>query len=210
MSRSHFFKASVFTEFTSHATTIAFLSASPPPTFEGAPLLVMSKEDYCAMKIKEKGLTGKAADMRKSLYSSGRKFDAFREMTSAKKTGGSKGAAEKEGDKEVFLEFMGTTIPIERGEDGVGQVKEADIPFVKGATLRFEGVDTEAKVMFNDIKVSFRWCSVLVSQRDLGPFERKVWAAAIHQARHRGLFGTCRFPQGIVRRGDSIRQGYCT
>lgn len=106
------------------------------------------------MKIKEKGLTGKAAEMRKNLYASGRKFDAFREMASTKKGGPTKGTAEKEGDKEVFLEFMGTTLPIQRDEDGVGSVNEADIPFVKGATVRFEGVDAEAKVMFNDIKVS--------------------------------------------------------
>ncbi|KAJ6611771.1 hypothetical protein B0H10DRAFT_2055039 [Mycena sp. CBHHK59/15] len=128
------FKSSVFVEFTSHSTTLSFLSASPPPTFEGSPLLVMSKEDYCAMKIREKGLTGKAAEMRKNLYSSGRKFDA-------------------EG---VFLEFMGTTIPIQRGEDGTGEVKEADIPFVRGATLRFDGCDTEAMVKFNDIKAPLK------------------------------------------------------
>ncbi|KAJ7098185.1 hypothetical protein B0H15DRAFT_824526 [Mycena belliarum] len=149
------FKSSVFAEFTSHATTVAFLATSPPPAFEGSSLLVMSKEDYCAMKIKEKGLTGKAADTRKSLYSVGRKFDAFREMASGKKPAG-KGAAEKEEEKEVFLEFMGSTIPIQRGEDGVGSVNEADIPLVKGATMRFEGVDTEAKVIFNDIKAPLK------------------------------------------------------
>ncbi|KAJ7684847.1 hypothetical protein DFH06DRAFT_1264287 [Mycena polygramma] len=144
------FKLSVFVEFTSHSTAVAFLAASPPPAFDGAPLLTMSKEDYCAMKIREKGLTGKAADFRKNTYSPGRKFDAFREMGTGKKQ--SKGAPEKPEDKEVFLEFMGSTIPIQRGEDGVGEVKEEDIPFVKGATLRFDGVDPEAKVVFTDIK----------------------------------------------------------
>jgi lupus La protein len=73
-------------------------------------------------------------------------------MASGKKSGGGK-EAEKSEPKEVFLEFMGTTIPIQRGEDGMGEVKEADIPYVKGATLRFDGCDTEAMVKFNDIKV---------------------------------------------------------
>ncbi|KAF7359506.1 hypothetical protein MSAN_01293600 [Mycena sanguinolenta] len=145
------FKLSVFTEFTSLATATAFLSADPPPTFEGSQLLVMSKEDYCAMKIREKGLTGKAADMRKNLYSSGRKFDAFREMAgTAKKSAKS----EKSEEKEIFLEFMGSTIPIQRDQDGVGQVKEEDIPFTKGATLRFDGTDAEGGVAYAEIKAS--------------------------------------------------------
>jgi lupus La protein len=142
---------SVFAEFTSHDTAVAFLAADPPPTFEGSQLLVMSKEDYCAMKIREKGLSGKAADLRKNLYSAGRKFDAFRELA-GKKNG--KTATENAEPKEVFLEFMGSTIPIQRGEGGVGEVKEDDIPFTKGATLRFDGVDTEGRVAFVDIKAS--------------------------------------------------------
>ncbi|KAJ7471354.1 hypothetical protein B0H11DRAFT_2237653 [Mycena galericulata] len=53
-------------------------------TFEGTSLLVMSKEDYCAMRICETGLTSKTANIRTNL---GRKFDMFREMASAKKRG---------------------------------------------------------------------------------------------------------------------------
>ncbi|KAK7023793.1 hypothetical protein R3P38DRAFT_3194331 [Favolaschia claudopus] len=123
------------------------LPFSPPtllPHSKALNLLIMSKEEYCAMKIREKGLTGKAADMRKNLYSAGRKFDAFREMAATKK--GGKATKDAPETKEVFLEFMGSTIPIQRGEDGTGEVKAEDIPFTKGATLRFEGIDAEAKL----------------------------------------------------------------
>lgn len=152
---------SVFAEFTSHATALAFVSADPAPTFEGSPLLVMSKEDYCAMKIREKGLSGKAADTRKNMYSSGRKFDAFRDMA----TGKMPEKPQKAEEKEVFLEFMGRTIPIQRGEGGVGEVKEEDIPFTKGATLRFDGIDADGKVFFNDIKVHLSHRAVFVLTR---------------------------------------------
>ena len=101
------------------------------------------------MKIKEKGLTGKAANLRKeSMGGTGRKgFNAFKEMgkTSDDKKGG-KGKAKPE----VWLEFLGQRIRVYE-EDG-GSVKQEDIPFVKGATLKFDGV--EGDVSFDEIKVS--------------------------------------------------------
>ena len=100
------------------------------------------------MKIKEKGLTGKAANLRKeSLAGPGRKgFNAFKEMA--------KGADGKQGGKgkakpEVWLEFLGQRIRV-YDEDG-GSVKTEDVPFVKGATLKFDGV--EGDVSFDEIKV---------------------------------------------------------
>lgn len=96
------------------------------------------------MKIKEKGLTGKAANLRKqSMVGSGRKgFNAFREMENAIK--------EKSKPKpEVYMEFMGQKIRV-YDEDG-GTIKNEDVPFVKGATLKFEGV--EGDVSFDEVKV---------------------------------------------------------
>ena len=106
----------------------------------------LSRESYCEMKIKEKGLTGKAANLRKeSMAGAGRKgFNAFKEMAKA--------ADDKKGGKaqpEVWLEFLGQRIRV-YDEDG-GSVKKEDIPFVKGATLKFEGV--EGDVSFDEIKV---------------------------------------------------------
>ena len=118
------------------------------------------------MKIKEKGLTGKAADLRKQNFGgSGRKgFNAFREMAElakgAKGGNGGGGGDDKgnnskgKGKPEVYLEFLGTRIRVHE-EDG-GSVKPEDVPAVRGAALRFEGAGED--VSFDEIKVRFaRW-----------------------------------------------------
>lgn len=102
------------------------------------------------MKIKEKGLSGKAAQIKRETISTNtRKFNAFRNMASASKE------KEKEKEKakppkEIYLEFMGTKIKVHT-EDGVGTVKDEDIPYVKGASMKFEGCGGE--LSFADIKV---------------------------------------------------------
>ncbi|KNZ71906.1 La like protein [Termitomyces sp. J132] len=145
------FKNSVFAEFADFATVDVFLKADPKPTFEGKELLIMTKDAYCEMKIKEKGLTGKSANHRREIMSTGRGFNAFREMARANaqnKDGASASApAEK---KDVYLEFMGTKLLIHQDEEGVGSVKPEDVPFVRGATLKFEGCGGD--VSWSDIK----------------------------------------------------------
>lgn len=104
------------------------------------------------MKIKEKGLSGKAADLRRqSMAGTGRKgFNAFKEMASQKGDKGKKKAGGRdEGKRQVMLEFLGQKIPVSE-EDG-GSIKEDDLTFVKGASLKFEGV--EGDVSFDEIKV---------------------------------------------------------
>ena len=97
------------------------------------------------MKIKEKGLTGKAADLRKDSMSR-KGFNAFREMESSSKSGKTK---EK---PEVFLEFMGIKIRVyDDNEEGIGYVKTEDVPFVRGATLKFAGCGGDAN--FTEMKV---------------------------------------------------------
>ncbi|KAK0445634.1 uncharacterized protein EV420DRAFT_1622634 [Desarmillaria tabescens] len=113
------FKGSVFVEFTEMSGVETFLNADPKPTWEGKELVIMSKEDYCQMKVKEKGLTGKAAQFRKDLITR-RKFDAFKNMENEKKTNEGKKEVEK---KDIYL------------DKGVGTVKEEEIPFVKGAYI---------------------------------------------------------------------------
>ncbi|KAF8181038.1 hypothetical protein BJ912DRAFT_1145564 [Pholiota molesta] len=130
------FKSSVFVEFNDFESVDKFLKADPKPTWEGKELLIMTKEDYCEMKIKEKGLTGKSATHRREVLSS-KKFDAFREMARAKSSSKGTGAAEEK--KDVFLEFLGHKILIKQNEEGNGTIDEKDIPFVKGVTLKFEG-----------------------------------------------------------------------
>ena len=103
------------------------------------------------MKIKEKGLSGKAANHRRELIAHGKGFDAFREMSKDKKSG------KKEEKKDVFLEFMGTKILIHQNEEGNGFVKEEDVPFVKGSTLKFDGCGGE--VVWSEIKVCCKICA---------------------------------------------------
>ena len=104
------------------------------------------------MKIKEKGLTGKAAVHRKeSMAGPGRKgFNAFKEMGKTDDKG-KKGNKEKT-KPEVWLEFLGQRLRVHE-EDG-GSVKREDVPFVQGATLKFEGA--EGDVSFDEIKVRAR------------------------------------------------------
>ena len=98
------------------------------------------------MKIKEKGLTGKSAATRKESIAR-RGFNAFREMD---KTKGPSSSSTKTEKPDIKLEFMGSKIPVQV-EDGVGSVNKEDVPFVQGATLKFQG-DVE-DVSFNQIKV---------------------------------------------------------
>ena len=103
------------------------------------------------MKIKEKGITGRAAAVRRDQAkenSSRKGFNAFKEMERANKKSGGKSTEEK---VEVFLEFMGEKVRI-YDEDG-GSVKEEDVPYVKGSALKFDGC--EGEVNFAEIKVSF-------------------------------------------------------
>lgn len=150
---SHHLKSSVFAEFSDAASVDAFLKADPAPTFAGQPLVIMSKSDYCEMKIKEKGLSGSKAQFRREAYSTGAGgggggrggFNAFKDMG---KSGGSGDAKEK---PEVWLEFMGSKVRVHEDEEGKGYVKDEEVHRVKGATLTFTGADENVK--FDDIKV---------------------------------------------------------
>ncbi len=128
------------------------------------------REAYCEMKIKEKGLTGKSAVLRKETMAQGKKgFNAFREMAAANGKGKDKG--KEKAKPEVWLDFLGNRIRV-YDEDG-GKIKEEDVPYVKGASLKFEGV--EGDVSFDEIKV----CSVgfVVSDVVLLLFCRSIYRA---------------------------------
>jgi lupus La protein len=115
-------------------------------------MLILHREDYCDMKIKEKGLTGKAADLRRDTISSRKGFNAFKEMENPSKQNSSGRSKEK---PEVFLEFMGTKIRVyDDDEEEAGYVKTEDVPFFKGATLKFTGCGGDAN--FTEMKVT--WC----------------------------------------------------
>ncbi|OBZ74753.1 La [Grifola frondosa] len=103
-------------------------------------------------EIKEKGLTGKAAVIRKqNIAGPGRKgFNAFKEMD--QKDGDKKGKGKDKPKPEIWLEFLGNKIRVHE-EDG-GSLKPEDIPFVKGASLRFDGAGED--VSFDEIKGTLR------------------------------------------------------
>lgn len=108
------------------------------------------------MKIKEKGLSGKAATIRRNEASNlnPRGFNAFREMEKGAK---GKGASDEK-KPEIWLEFMGTKIRVHDESEGAGDkdakagyVKEEDVPYVKGSALKFSGCSGD--VPWEEIKV---------------------------------------------------------
>jgi lupus La protein len=108
------------------------------------------------MKIKEKGLTGRAAVNRKDSIASRKGFNAFREMAKEKK-GSSQdknhpGGSKEKSKPEIWLEFMGNKIRVHE-EDGTGVVMRDDVVFVKGGTMKFTGSGPGVK--FDQVKVSF-------------------------------------------------------
>ncbi|KAG0694602.1 hypothetical protein DFH29DRAFT_311889 [Suillus ampliporus] len=144
------FKGSVFAEFADMKSAEAFLNADPKPSWNDTELLIMSKEAYCDMKIKEKGLTGKTADMRKDSIASRKGFNAFKEMEDEKKGKGQKGKDKP--NTEVWLEFMGSKIRVHE-EDG-GSVKSEDVSYIKGATMKFTGCGGDAN--FTEMKTPLK------------------------------------------------------
>jgi lupus La protein len=139
-------QGSVFTEFVDYKSVEAFLNADPKPSWDGQELLIMSKEAYVEMKIKEKGLKGKAAVVKRD-HITRKGFDAFREMRLAAE--GKKGKKEAEKAKpEIFVELFGTKLRVLE-EDG-GSVVPEEVPRVRGSALRFSGCGGE--VSFDDIK----------------------------------------------------------
>jgi len=107
-----------------------------------------SREDYCEMKIKEKGLTGVAAINKHDSIIRTRGFNAFQEMDTSRVTDEKKS---NHSMKQVYLDFMGKKILIKRDNHGNGTVSAEDVSFVKGATLKFEGCKD---VRWAQIKVS--------------------------------------------------------
>ena len=107
--------------------------------------LALNRDAYCEMKIKEKGLTGKAAQLRRNNL---RKPGGFNGLELQKKDKTATPAKKKE----VYLQFWGKTIRVY--DDG--KVKEEDIPeHIDGATLKWsfsEGESPES-VSFKEIKV---------------------------------------------------------
>ncbi|KAJ3812456.1 hypothetical protein F5876DRAFT_37369 [Lentinula aff. lateritia] len=147
------FKGSVFVEFTEPAGAEALLKAEPKPKWDGEDLLIMSKEAYCEMKIKEKGLTGRNAERKRDTMNK-RNFNAFTIPISQGGLMKYKAVEDGKPKREVWLEFMGKKLLIERDEDGNGRVKEEEVPFLKGSTLKFEGVGENFS--WNDIKLPLK------------------------------------------------------
>ncbi|KAJ3864375.1 hypothetical protein EV359DRAFT_41175 [Lentinula novae-zelandiae] len=147
------FKGSVFVEFTEPAGAEALLKAEPKPKWDGEDLLIMSKEAYCEMKIKEKGLTGRHAERKRDTMNK-RNFNAFTIPISQGGLMKYKAVEDGKPKREIWLEFMGKKLLIERDEDGNGRVKEEEVPFLKGSTLKFEGVGENFS--WNDIKLPLK------------------------------------------------------
>ena len=164
-------QGSVFVEFADMSAAERFLSTDPKPSWNGSELVIMSKsafkpfylftvlkhvyffsrEAYCEMKIKEKGLSGRAAKAHRERSAQGptnsKGFNAFRDMAKHKKE------TEKEKKPEIYLEFMGKKLRVNE-KDG-GSVEDDEIPYVKGSALRFKGDLANESIRFENFKVRF-------------------------------------------------------
>jgi lupus La protein len=186
------------------------------------------------MKIKEKGLTGKAAEVRKDLLAAPSKkgFNAFREMAKekAKSNPQSKGDGDKAKAKpEIYLEFMGQKLKVsERDGDGDGDsegaINEADFTTVPRASMKFTGCGGECD--YSEVKVrslltlfylplfSPSFLSFLSSRSPLrsplitlaGPAARALRARALHPVRQGRRWRSAGLRQAAHRRRDRLRE----
>lgn len=156
------FKGSVFVEFATAQGVDDFLLGSDDEpkgengkakrVWEGYDLIVMTKEEYCDMKIKEKGLTGKAAVHRREMMVS-RKFDAFKLMEKEKK-GPSPASGPASDVQPIYLDFFDVKLEIKPDENGLGTVDPTKVPFIAHASLRWD--NSGENVAWNDLKTPLK------------------------------------------------------
>ncbi|KAG8871596.1 hypothetical protein FRB97_008488 [Tulasnella sp. 331] len=154
------FKNSVFCEFKSNSSALAFLAADPKPKFEDKELLTMSKDAYVTTKSAEKGFP-KPNPMRVLAGNMRKGFNAFTLMEEeakraaskgkGKTTGGAKSGEDDEedaGDDDVTVSMEGKTYKVR--EDGTVDEKEVEYP--KARVMVYAGASSEGNVNFKDIK----------------------------------------------------------
>lgn len=161
------FKGSVFVEFSSKEEQEAFLekAKSEPESlkYEGKTLEIMSKKDYCDMKIKEKGINPEDAYKREGGEFDGKKttgrtnlsgktsgFNAFKEMEKEEKFGSSSSnnknseeekkkrqeELEKKLNEDLEFDFNGVKLI----SNSKGEIDPETIPIPKNTVLSFKNV----------------------------------------------------------------------
>ncbi|KAG9079729.1 hypothetical protein FS749_008289 [Ceratobasidium sp. UAMH 11750] len=146
------FKNSVFVEFASFDSVKRFLEADPKPTFDDTELVTMSKEAYCTMKIKEKGLDKKGITPRTHSGSGGaggrRQFDAFQLKDGVIPEG------KKKPEKEpVTVTFHGKTYNV--NSEGKVDIALDAFEYVKGSAIKFTGAGSD-EPKFGEIKIPLK------------------------------------------------------
>ena len=104
------------------------------------------------MKIKEKGLTGKAANQRREMMS-GKKFDAFKLMEKEKK-GAQPVPSTAPANEPIFFDFLGSKLQVETDDKGAGTVNADKITFVPHASLKWDGGGEN--VVWSDLKAPLK------------------------------------------------------
>ncbi|KAB5593743.1 hypothetical protein CTheo_2823 [Ceratobasidium theobromae] len=144
------FKNSVFVEFADFDSVGRFLEADPKPTFQGNELLTMSKEAYCAMKIKEKGLDKKGITPRTHSGTGGaggrRQFDAFQLKD------GVLPKDKKEKDP-IKVNFHGKEYTV--NSEGKVDVPIESFEYTKRSALKFTGAGSDDP-RFGEIKIPLK------------------------------------------------------
>ncbi|EED82858.1 predicted protein [Postia placenta Mad-698-R] len=142
------FKGSVFAEFADFKAVEKFLNADPKPSWNGEELLgsLLRDEDQGEGSHRQGGEPAEAEHRRHGR----RGFNAFKEMEREAQNKGKGGKGKEKGKPEIFLEFMGSKIRVQENGGEDGSVNEEDVPFVRGASLKFEG--SGESVSFDEIK----------------------------------------------------------
>ncbi|EJD36598.1 hypothetical protein AURDEDRAFT_188358 [Auricularia subglabra TFB-10046 SS5] len=138
------FKGSVYVEFADILEAEAFVALQPPPSWNGTELLTMTKQQYCEMKCKEKGLPeGSIAIPRTTevdRFVRSEHFNAFRRRRAPAVPRGTFD------NDEAYTLYMGTVVRVWRPQEGLRAGKKftdelsrwwyvKKVPHVPGATL---------------------------------------------------------------------------
>ncbi|KDQ11241.1 hypothetical protein BOTBODRAFT_35542 [Botryobasidium botryosum FD-172 SS1] len=130
------FKGSVFCEFQHEEYAKAFLDQVPAPSFNGVKLLIMSKKDYCEMKIREKGLDPSTLKLEEAYTPAEyRGFNAFKQKALAEKKEKGLEDETKKLSGDLYFDYGKTRIKIQPD----GTVDEKDAKWEPRSALKYTG-----------------------------------------------------------------------
>ncbi|KAF8335925.1 uncharacterized protein EI90DRAFT_3120172 [Cantharellus anzutake] len=150
------FKGSVFVEFSEQVSATAFLEApESEKRWNGDSLLTYSKENYCLMKMKEKGIKGSVESLRHqpnlpSRPAGQRRFDAFALMAE-QETNNKNKSAKQQTTPQVVVTLGSESMKVEAN----GTVLPENIKYPPNSAIKFSGAGPN-KAKFDEIKKTLK------------------------------------------------------